>query len=111
MCSAPEDNCASSKFASAAATPKLQLAYHLLAAHDQLKMSLLDAQMARPELHLCARLRDAWTDVGGVGVVRRARLGKIDGYSQTLYHLGVDPPDCERERRLVWRARAGAVRC
>ena len=82
MCSAPGDRFASLPCMTLASVtakvPSCQLAYHLLTAHDQFKMSLLDAQMARPELHLCARLRDAWTDVGGVGVVRRPGLGKID---------------------------------
>ena len=36
-------------------------------------------------------MREAWTDIGDFGVVRRARLGKIDKFSQTLPHPGVDP--------------------
>ena len=50
---------------------KLQLAYHLTLDCEQLRTSLLDAQMALIELHLCAHLREAWTDVGGVGVAPR----------------------------------------
>ena len=42
--------------------------------------SLLDAQMARHELYLCAHLRAAWTDVGSVGVVRRPSLRKSLGF-------------------------------
>ena len=40
--------------------------------------------MALVERHLCARVREAWTDVGDVGVVRRADLGKSDRFSQIL---------------------------
>ena len=70
---------------------KLQLAYHLTLDCDELCTSLLDAQMALIGLHLCEHLRVAWTDVGGVGVVRRPALRKIDRFSQVLVHLGLDP--------------------
>jgi hypothetical protein len=47
------------------------------------------------ELHLCAHLRAvdraAWTDVVGVGVVRRPILRKIAMFSQGLSHLRLDP--------------------
>ena len=69
---------------------KLQLAYHLTLDCEQLRTSLLDAQMALIELHLCAHLREAWTDVGGVGVVRRATLRKIVRFSQGLSHLRLE---------------------
>ena len=54
--------------------------------------------MARHELYLCAHLRAAWTDVGGVGVVRRPFLTKIAKFSQGLVHLRLDPVG-ERRRR------------
>ena len=69
---------------------KLNLAYHLMTAHDQLWMRRLDAQMPLNERHLCAPLREAWTDFGDVGVGRRATLRKIDNFSQGLTHPGVD---------------------
>ena len=47
--------------------------------------------MALIKLHLCAHLREAWTDVGSLGVVRRACLGKNAADSQTLAHLRLDP--------------------
>ena len=46
--------------------------------------------MARHELYLCAHLRAAWTDVGGVGVVRRPILRKIVKFSQGLVHLRLE---------------------
>ena len=51
----------------------------------------MDAQIARGELHLCAHQREAWTDVGGVGVVRRLGLGKSVASSQVLSHGHVAP--------------------
>ena len=47
--------------------------------------------MALDELYRMALLREAWTAIGDVGVVRRAGLGKIDKFSQTPPHPGVDP--------------------
>jgi hypothetical protein len=47
----------------------LQLPYHLLAAHEQFKMSLLVRSLALIELLGMGRARAAWTDVVGVGVV------------------------------------------
>ena len=54
-------------------------------------MPLLHHPVALDELYRMALLREAWTDFGDVGGVRRARLGKIDKFSQTLSHPGVDP--------------------
>ena len=54
-------------------------------------MPLLRTPTARTLLLGSGLSREAWTDIGDVGVVRRARLGKIDKFSQTLSHPGVDP--------------------
>ena len=43
------------------------------------------------ELYGMGRVRVAWTDVGGVGVVRRPILRKIVKFSQGLVHLRLDP--------------------
>ena len=40
-------------------------------------MLLLHHPVALDELYRMALLREAWTDIGDVGVVRRAGLGKI----------------------------------
>ena len=83
---------------------KLHLAYHLTLEREELSTSLLDAQMARNELYLCAHLRAAWTDVGSVGVVRRPFLTKIDRFCQGLSHLRLDPVGYDNAR---WRAMGG----
>ena len=54
-------------------------------------MPLLHHPVALDELYRMALLREAWTDFGDVGVVRRAGLGKIDKFSEALSHPGVDP--------------------
>ena len=54
-------------------------------------MPLLHHPVALDELYRMALLREAWTDIGDVGVVRRAGLGKIDKFSEALSHPGVDP--------------------
>ena len=36
-------------------------------------------------------MREAWTDIGDFGVVRRAGLGRIDKFSESLTHPGLDP--------------------
>ena len=54
-------------------------------------MPLLHHPVALDELYRMALLREAWTDFGDVGVVRRAGLRKIDKFSQALSHPGVDP--------------------
>ena len=65
--------------------------------------------MARHELYLCAHLRAAWTDVGGVGVVRRPILRKIVKFSQGLVHLRLEhvanaiKPACADARALVFK--------
>ena len=69
----------------------MQLPYHLLAAHEQFKMSLLVRSLALIELLGMGRARAAWTDVVGVGVVRRPILRKIAMFSQGLSHLRLDP--------------------
>ena len=51
----------------------------------------MDAQIARGELHLCAHQREAWTDINGVGVVRRLDLRKSVAFSQILSHGHVSP--------------------
>ena len=51
----------------------------------------MDAQIARSELYLCAHKREAWTDVGSVGVVRRLDLQKSVAFSQISSHGGVAP--------------------
>ena len=40
--------------------------------------------MALDELYLCAHQREAWTDIGDFGVVRRAGLRQIDNFSQSV---------------------------
>ena len=52
----------------------LTLAYHLKVAHDGARTSLLDSPVALIELYRRDHQRKAWTDVGGVGVVRRLDL-------------------------------------
>ena len=47
--------------------------------------------MALIKLHLCAKVREAWTDFGSVGVGRRSGLGKIDKFSQALVDPHLDP--------------------
>ena len=54
-------------------------------------MPLLHHPVALDELYRMALLREAWTDFGDVGVVRRAGLTKIDNFCQALSHPGVDP--------------------
>ena len=44
-------------------------------------MPLLHHPVALDELYRMALLREAWTDFGDFGVVRRAGLGKIDKFS------------------------------
>ena len=69
---------------------KLQLAYHLTLDCEQLRTSLLVRSLALIELLGTGRVREAWTDVGGVGVVRRATLRKIVMFSQGLAHLRLE---------------------
>ena len=59
-------------------------------------MPLLHHPVALDELYRMALLREAWTDIGDFGVVRRAGLGKIDKFSEALSHPGVDPADYSR---------------
>ena len=73
------------------AAQKLQLAYHLERERGQLRMPLLHHPVALDELYRMALLREAWTDIGDFGVVRRAGLGKIDKFSESLSHPGLDP--------------------
>jgi hypothetical protein len=54
-------------------------------------MSLLVRSLALIELLGMGRARAAWTDVVGVGVVRRPILRKIAMFSQGLSHLRLDP--------------------
>ena len=54
-------------------------------------MPLLHHPVALDELYRMALLREAWTDFGDFGVVRRAGLTKIDKFCQALSHPGVDP--------------------
>ena len=54
-------------------------------------MPLLHHPVALDELYRMAPLREAWTDIGDFGVVRRAGLRKIDNFSQALSHPGADP--------------------
>ena len=64
----------------------------LLAAHEQFsRCPLLVRSLALIELLGMGRARAAWTDVVGVGVVRRPILRKIAMFSQGLSHLGLDP--------------------
>ena len=83
---------------------KLQLPYHLPVDCEQLCTSLLDAQMARHELYLCAHLRAAWTDVGGVGVVRRPIVRNFAKFSHILVHLRLDPVAKSQETANVQRS-------
>ena len=53
-------------------------------------MSLLVRSLALIELLGTDRVREAWTDVGGVGVGRRATLTKIDRFCQGLSHLRLE---------------------
>ena len=73
---------------------KLQLAYHLTLEREELRTSLLVHPMAVIELLGMGPgpgVREARTDVGSVGVVRRPSLRKIDRFSQGLSHLRLDP--------------------
>ena len=47
--------------------------------------------MALSKLHLCAKVWEAWTDFGSLGVVRRATLTKIDNFRQGFSHPPLDP--------------------
>ena len=49
-------------------------------------MSLLHHPVALDELYRMALLREAWTDFGDFGVVRRAGLRQIDNFSQQPSH-------------------------
>ena len=49
-------------------------------------MPLLHAPTARTLLLGCAHEREAWTDIGDFGVVRRALLRQIDKFSQQPTH-------------------------
>ena len=69
---------------------KLQLAYHLTLDCEQLRTSLLVRSLALIELLGMGWVRVAWTDVGGVGVVRRPFLTKIAKFCQGLVHLRLD---------------------
>jgi len=40
--------------------------------------------MALSKLHLCAKVREAWTDFGSVGVGRRPILTESDNFRQAL---------------------------
>ena len=75
-------------------------AYHLILQREELLTTLLDAQMALIERHLCAEVREAWTDVGVVGVGRRRRLGKSDNFSQIPTTLGWTPPNLNLRSRI-----------
>ena len=54
-------------------------------------MPLLRTPTARTLLLGSGLFREAWTDFGDFGVVRRALLRKIDKFSQQASHPGVDP--------------------
>ena len=54
-------------------------------------MPLLHHPVALDELYRMALLREAWTDIGDFGVVRRALLTQIDKFCQQPTHPGVDP--------------------
>ena len=58
-------------------------------AYDGVRRSLLDAQIALIELHLCAHQREAWTDVSGFGAGRRSDLRKSVWNSQISSHSHV----------------------
>ena len=51
----------------------------------------MDSPVALIELYRRDHQQKAWTDVGGVGVVRRPTLRKIVKFSQGLSNLGLDP--------------------
>jgi hypothetical protein len=63
-------------------------------------MSLLVRSLALIELLGMGRARAAWTDVVGVGVVRRPILRKIAMFSQGLSHLRLDPVQCKQQTRV-----------
>ena len=63
-------------------------AYHLILQREKLLTPDFDAPTALIVRRGCAVVREAWTDVGDVGVVRRADLGKSDRFSQILTTLG-----------------------
>ena len=65
--------------------------------------------MTLVELHLCAEVREAWTDVGVVGAGRRRDLRKIDSFSQILTTPGWTPPRISPSSRL-WRLVAALQR-
>ena len=69
---------------------KLQLAYHLTLDCEHLRRSLLVRSLAPMELLGMGRVWVAWTDVGGVGVVRRPFLTKIAKFCQGLVHLRLE---------------------
>ena len=89
--SAPPSFCASLSQRPAAASQKSDLVSHLMMDCDELQTPLLDAQMALSKLHLCAKVWEAWTDFGSLGVVRRATLTKIDNFRQGFSHPPLDP--------------------
>ena len=57
---------------------KFHLAYHLVIGGGQLWTPLLATPTAPEALHGSGQVREAWTDVGIVGVVRRADLTICD---------------------------------
>ena len=65
--------------------------YHLEIDDDGARTSLLAVPTARIVVGGHGVLRTAWTDVGGVGVVRRSCLGKSVASSQILSHGHVSP--------------------
>ena len=84
------------------AAQKIQLAYHLERERGQLWMPLFRTPTARTLLLGSGLLREAWTDFGDFGVVRRAGLTKIDKFCQALSHPGVDPASNQsRDSKLV----------
>ena len=71
---------------------------------EQLQTPLLATTTALIERRSCGLVWVAWTDFGGVGVGRRAILGKSDKFSQDSSHPGVDPvpwPDVEEYLALL----------
>ena len=66
-----------SRHRSAAVTPKLRTAYHLLLQREQLLTSDLHSPPALIALRGTALVREAWTDIVEAGVGRRADLGQM----------------------------------